>query len=56
MSTNYIDISTLSYAHGDKCKKWCVVSLSTDVNTVQSILNLLYVVLSNVLRIIMERI
>ena len=36
MSTNYIDVNTLSYAHGDKCKKWCGVSLSTDVNTVQS--------------------
>ena len=36
MSTNYIDVNTLSYAHGDKCKKWCGVPLSTDVNTVQS--------------------
>ena len=36
MSTNYIDINTLSYTHGDKCKKWCGVSLSTDVNTVHS--------------------
>ena len=36
MSTNYIDINTLSCAHGDKCKKWCGVSLSTDVNIVQS--------------------
>ena len=36
MSTNSIHINTLSYAHGDKCKKWCDVSLSTDVNTVQS--------------------
>ena len=26
----------LSYAYGDKCKMWCGVSLSTDVNTVQS--------------------
>ena len=36
MSTNYIDVNTLSCAHGDKCKKWCGVSLSTDVNIVQS--------------------
>ena len=36
ISTDYIDINTLSYAHGDKCRKWCGVSLSTDVNTVQS--------------------
>ena len=36
MSTNYIDINTLSFAHGDKCKIWCGVSLSTDVNIVQS--------------------
>ena len=33
MSKNYIDINTLSYAHGDKCRKWCGVSLSNDVNT-----------------------
>ena len=36
MSTNYININKLSYAHGNKCKKWCGVSLSTDVNIVQS--------------------
>ena len=36
ISTNYIDINTLSYVHGDKCILWCGVSLSTDVNTVQS--------------------
>ena len=36
ISTNYIDINTLSYAHGDKCKMWCGVSLRTVVNTVQS--------------------
>ena len=36
VSTNYIDVNTLSYAHGDKHRKWCGVSLSTDVNTVQS--------------------
>ena len=36
ISTNYIDVNTLSYAKGDKCKKWCGMSLSTDVNIVQS--------------------
>ena len=25
ISTNYIDINTLSYAQGDKCKMWCGV-------------------------------
>ena len=35
ISTNYIDINTLSYAQGDECKMWCGVSLSTVVNTVQ---------------------
>ena len=35
ISINYIDINTLSYAKGDKCKKWCGMSLSTDVNIVQ---------------------
>ena len=36
MSTNYIDVNTLRYAKGDKCKEWCGVSLSTDVNIVQN--------------------
>ena len=36
ISTNYIDINTLSYAQGDECKMWCGVSLSNVVNTVQS--------------------
>ena len=49
ISTNYIDVNTLSYAKGDKCKKWCGVSM-----LYKAILNLLYVVLLNVLRIIME--
>ena len=35
VSTNYIDVNTLSYAKGDKCKKWCGVSLSTDGNIIQ---------------------
>ena len=34
--TNYIDVITLSYAKGDKSKEWCGVSLSSDVNTLQS--------------------
>ena len=36
VSTNYIDVNTLSCAKGDKCKEWCGVSLSTDVNIVQN--------------------
>ena len=36
ISTIYIDVNTLSYGKGDKCKKQCGVSLSTDVNIVQS--------------------
>ena len=36
VSMNYIDINTLSYVRGDKCKEWCGVSLSTDVNIVQN--------------------
>ena len=36
MSTNYIDVNTLSYAKGDKCKEWHGVSLKTDVNILQS--------------------
>ena len=34
ISTNYIDVNTLSYAQGDKCKMWCGVSLNTNVSTV----------------------
>ena len=36
VSTNYIDVNTLSYVKGDKCKEWCDVSLSTDVNIIQN--------------------
>ena len=36
ISTNYIDINTLSYAKGDKCKTWCGMSLSNEVNIAQS--------------------
>ena len=27
MSTSYVDVTTLSYARGDKCKEWCGISL-----------------------------
>ena len=36
ISTQYIDIITLSYAKGDKCNLWCGVSLNNNVTTVQS--------------------
>ena len=36
ISTDYIDVNTLIYAKGDKCKKCCGMSLSTEVNIVQS--------------------
>ena len=36
VSTNYVDVSTLSYTGGDKCKEWCGISLKTDVNILQS--------------------
>ena len=36
MSTNYVDVGTLSYARGDKCKEWCGTTLKTDVNVLQS--------------------
>ena len=36
VSTNYIDVKTLSYDRIDKSKEWCGVSLSTDGNTLQS--------------------
>ena len=36
VSTKYIDVNTLSYAKGDKCKEWCGVYLSTDVHIIQS--------------------
>ena len=36
VSTNSIDVNTLSYAKGYKCKEWCGVSLKTDVNILQS--------------------
>ena len=36
MSTNYVDVDTLSYARGDKCKEWCGTTLKTDVNILQS--------------------
>ena len=33
---NYTDFNTLSYARGEKCKEWCGVSLSTNVNIIQN--------------------
>ena len=30
ISTNYVDVGTLSYARGDKCKEWCGTTLKTD--------------------------
>ena len=36
MSSDYVDVSTLSYVRGDKCKEWCGISLKTDVNILQS--------------------
>ena len=37
ISTNYVDVNTLSYARGDKCKEWCGTTLKTDVTVLQSI-------------------
>ena len=54
VSTNCIYVNTLSYVKGDKCKEWCGVSLSTDVKLYRTILNLLYVVLLGVLKIIIK--
>ena len=36
MSTNYVDVGTLSHARGDKCKEWCGTTLKTNVNVLQS--------------------
>ena len=36
ISTNYVDVGTLSYARGDKCKEWCGTTLETDVTALQS--------------------
>ena len=36
MSTNCVDVGTLSYAKGDGCKEWCGTTLNTDVNVLQS--------------------
>ena len=36
VSTNCIDINTLSYVNGDKCKEWCGVSLNTNFNIIQN--------------------
>ena len=36
MSTTCVDVGTLSYAKGDRCKEWCATTLNTDVNILQS--------------------
>ena len=36
ISTNYIDVDTLSYARGDKCREWCGTTLKTNVTVLQS--------------------
>ena len=36
MSTNYVDVGSLSHARGDKCKEWYGTTLKTDVNILQS--------------------
>ena len=36
MSTNYVDVSTLSHTRRDKCKEWCGTNLKTNVNILQS--------------------
>ena len=36
MSTNYVDVGTLSYTRGVKCKEWCGTTLKTDVNVLQN--------------------
>ena len=36
ISTQYIDINTLTYAKGDKHNLWCGVSLNNNVTTVKS--------------------
>ena len=36
ISTNYVDVDTLSHARGDKCKEWCGTSLKMGVTVLQS--------------------
>ena len=36
ISTNYINVDTLSYARGDKYREWCGTTLSTNVIVLQS--------------------
>ena len=36
MSTNYVNVSTLRYTKGERCREWSGTSLKTDVNTLQS--------------------
>ena len=33
--TNYIDVDTLSYTRGDKCREWCGTSLKMNVTVLQ---------------------
>ena len=34
--TNYVDVDTLSYAIGDKCREWCGTTLKANVTVLQS--------------------
>ena len=36
VSTHYIDVETLSYAKGDRCKDWDGTTLNTDTSVSQS--------------------
>ena len=36
ISTNYMDVDTLSYARGDKCSEWCATTLKMNVTVLQS--------------------
>ena len=36
ISTNYVNVGTLTYTRGDKCKEWCGTTLKTDANILQS--------------------
>ena len=36
ISTNYMDVDTLSYAKGDRYKEWCGTALNANVTVLQS--------------------
>ena len=36
ISTNYINVDTLSYAKGDRYREWCGTALNTNVTVLQS--------------------